>query len=101
MGPARSILRRATCASSSSTRSLQRIFHSLLPSWMRDPSNPEQPDHVLPLFIVAKIPRALLSSRVGEIDAGWHCSQAPDEMLPNLPENAGSLWEEAMFRRLF
>jgi 2-dehydropantoate 2-reductase len=36
---------------------------------------------VLPRFVVAKIFRALLSSRVGEIGAGWHCSQAPDEML--------------------
>lgn len=36
---------------------------------------------VLPRFVVARILRALLSSRVGEIGAGWHCSQAPDEML--------------------
>jgi 2-dehydropantoate 2-reductase len=36
---------------------------------------------VLPRFVVAKILSALLSSRVGEIGAGWHCSQAPDEML--------------------
>ena len=37
--------------------------------------------YVLPRLVVAKIFRALLSSRVGEIGAGWHCSQAPDEML--------------------
>jgi len=35
----------------------------------------------LPRFIVARIFRALLNSRVGEIGAGWHCSQAPDEIL--------------------
>ena len=36
---------------------------------------------VLPRFVVVKLFRALLSSRFGEIGAGWHCSQAPDEML--------------------
>ena len=37
--------------------------------------------NVLPVFVLAKMCRALLSSRAGEIGAGWHCSQAPDEML--------------------
>jgi len=36
---------------------------------------------VLPRFVVAKFFRALLASRFGEIGAGWHCSQAPDEMF--------------------
>lgn len=35
---------------------------------------------VLPRFVVMKFFRALLASRFGEIGAGWHCSQAPDEM---------------------
>jgi len=38
------------------------------------------PVEVLPRFIVMRFFRALLSSRYGEIGAGWHCSQAPDEM---------------------
>lgn len=36
---------------------------------------------VLPRFVVTTFFRALLSSRFGEIGAGWHCSQAPDEIL--------------------
>jgi 2-dehydropantoate 2-reductase len=36
---------------------------------------------VLPRFVVTKIFRALMASRFGEIGAGWHCSQAPDEMF--------------------
>jgi len=36
---------------------------------------------VLPRFVVTSFFRALLSSRFGEIGAGWHCSQAPDEMF--------------------
>ncbi|HYA63233.1 MAG TPA: hypothetical protein VED66_08510, partial [Candidatus Sulfotelmatobacter sp.] len=36
---------------------------------------------VLPRFVVTSFFRALLSSRYGEIGAGWHCSQAPDEMF--------------------
>ncbi len=36
---------------------------------------------VLPRFVVTSFFRALLSSRHGEIGAGWHCSQAPDEMF--------------------
>jgi 2-dehydropantoate 2-reductase len=36
---------------------------------------------VLPRFIVLRLFRALMSSRIGEIGAGWHCSQAPDEMF--------------------
>jgi 2-dehydropantoate 2-reductase len=36
---------------------------------------------VLPRFVVTSLFRALLSSRFGEIGAGWHCSQAPDEMF--------------------
>lgn len=35
---------------------------------------------VLPRFVVMKFFRALLASRFGEIGAGWHCPQAPDEM---------------------
>ena len=35
---------------------------------------------VLPRFVVTSFFRALLSSKFGEIGAGWHCSQAPDEM---------------------
>jgi 2-dehydropantoate 2-reductase len=35
----------------------------------------------LPRFVVTSFFRALLSSRFGEIGAGWHCSQAPDEMF--------------------
>ena len=36
---------------------------------------------VLPRFVVTSFFRALLSSRFGEIGAGWHCSQAPDEIF--------------------
>lgn len=36
---------------------------------------------VLPRLIVRRLFQALMSSKVGEIGAGWHCSQAPDEML--------------------
>ena len=36
---------------------------------------------VLPRFVATSFFRALLSSRFGEIGAGWHCSQAPDEMF--------------------
>jgi 2-dehydropantoate 2-reductase len=36
---------------------------------------------VLPRFVVTSFCRALMSSRYGEIGAGWHCSQAPDEMI--------------------
>jgi len=36
---------------------------------------------VLPRFVVTSFFRALLSSKFGEIGAGWHCSQAPDEMF--------------------
>src|SRR5271157_975864 len=36
---------------------------------------------VLPRFVVTSFFRALMSSRSGEIGAGWHCSQAPDEMF--------------------
>jgi 2-dehydropantoate 2-reductase len=36
---------------------------------------------VTPRFVVASLFRALMSSRFGEIGAGWHCSQAPDEMF--------------------
>ena len=35
---------------------------------------------LLPRIVVMRFFRALLSSRYGEIGAGWHCSQAPDEM---------------------
>jgi 2-dehydropantoate 2-reductase len=35
----------------------------------------------LPRFVVKGFFRKLMSSRYGEIGAGWHCSQAPDEML--------------------
>lgn len=49
---------------------------------------------VLPRFVVTRIFCALMSSRKGEIGAGWHCSQAPDEMfqlareLKNLAEQS-------------
>ncbi len=36
---------------------------------------------ILPRFTVTGLFRAMLSSRIGEIGAGWHCSQAPDEMM--------------------
>jgi 2-dehydropantoate 2-reductase len=36
---------------------------------------------LLPRFAVTALFRRLLSSRIGEIGAGWHCSQAPDEMM--------------------
>jgi 2-dehydropantoate 2-reductase len=36
---------------------------------------------ILPQFVVTSIFRRLLGSRFGEIGAGWHCSQAPDEMF--------------------
>ena len=36
---------------------------------------------VFPRFIVTSFFRALMASRFGEIGAGWHCSQAPDEMF--------------------
>ena len=34
----------------------------------------------LPRFLAVPLYRAFLSSRLGEIGGGWHCSQAPDEM---------------------
>jgi len=36
---------------------------------------------VLPRIVVTSFFRALLSSRFGEIGAGWHCSQAPGEIF--------------------
>jgi len=36
---------------------------------------------ILPRFAVTGLFRAMLSSRIGEIGAAWHCSQAPDEMM--------------------
>jgi len=36
---------------------------------------------LLPRFILVAFLRAFLSSKFGEIGGGWHCSQAPDEML--------------------
>lgn len=36
---------------------------------------------LLPRFILVALLRALLASKYGEIGGGWHCSQAPDEML--------------------
>jgi len=51
--------------------------------------------NVLPRFVMKGLFRALLSSRFGEIGAGWHCSQAPDEMfqlareLKDLVEQSG------------
>jgi len=36
---------------------------------------------VLPRFVVTSFFRAFMSSRYAEIGAGWHCSQAPDEMF--------------------
>lgn len=36
---------------------------------------------VLPRFVVTSFFCAFMSSRYAEIGAGWHCSQAPDEMF--------------------
>jgi len=36
---------------------------------------------VLPRFVLTSLFRAFMSSRYAEIGAGWHCSQAPDEMF--------------------
>lgn len=36
---------------------------------------------ILPRFVVTSLFRLLLSSRLGAIGVGWHCSQAPDEMF--------------------
>ncbi|MGO9445457.1 MAG: ketopantoate reductase family protein [Thiobacillaceae bacterium] len=36
---------------------------------------------VLPRFVVTSFFRAFMSSRYAEIGAGWHCSQAPDEIF--------------------
>jgi 2-dehydropantoate 2-reductase len=36
---------------------------------------------ILPRFAVIMLFRTMLSSRIGEIGAGWHCSQARDEMM--------------------
>jgi 2-dehydropantoate 2-reductase len=35
---------------------------------------------IIPHFILVAGFRALLSSKLGEVGLGWHCSQAPDEM---------------------
>ncbi len=35
---------------------------------------------MMPRFLLVAFYRALLASRIGEVGAGWHCSQAPDEM---------------------
>ncbi len=35
---------------------------------------------IVPRFILVAAFRALFASHIGEIGAGWHCSQAPDEM---------------------
>lgn len=34
----------------------------------------------LPRWLLALVLRRMLASRLGEVGAGWHCSQAPDEM---------------------
>jgi 2-dehydropantoate 2-reductase len=50
---------------------------------------------VLPRWVVQRAFGALLASRFGQIGAGWHCSQAPDEMtqlaheLKELVERSG------------
>lgn len=35
---------------------------------------------IIPRFLLVTFYRALFASRIGEVGAGWHCSQAPDEM---------------------
>jgi 2-dehydropantoate 2-reductase len=35
---------------------------------------------IVPRFLLVAAFRALFASHIGEIGAGWHCSQAPDEM---------------------
>jgi 2-dehydropantoate 2-reductase len=35
---------------------------------------------IIPRFLLVAAFRALFASQIGEIGAGWHCSQAPDEM---------------------
>ncbi len=50
---------------------------------------------LLPRFVLVAMLRKLLASRLGEIGAGWHCSQAADEMqqlageLKELMERSG------------
>lgn len=50
---------------------------------------------LLPRWVVMRMFRLVLSSRWGEIGAGWHCSQAPDEIaqlgreLKQLVEKSG------------
>ena len=54
---------------------------------------------VLPRFVVTSFFRALMSSRFGEIGAGWHCAQAPDEMF-QLAKELKDLVEESMLPAL-
>lgn len=35
---------------------------------------------IMPRFLLVAVYRALFASKIGEVGAGWHCSQAPDEM---------------------
>lgn len=35
---------------------------------------------IIPRFILVAAFRMLFASKIGEVGAGWHCSQAPDEM---------------------
>jgi 2-dehydropantoate 2-reductase len=35
---------------------------------------------IIPRFLLVSAFRTLFASKIGEVGAGWHCSQAPDEM---------------------
>jgi hypothetical protein len=35
---------------------------------------------IIPRFVLVAALRPLLSTKFAEVGAGWHCSQAPDEM---------------------
>jgi len=49
---------------------------------------------IIPRFILVAAFRALFASKIGEIGAGWHCSQAPDEMQ-QLAEDLKALVEKS------
>jgi 2-dehydropantoate 2-reductase len=48
----------------------------------------------IPRFLLVVAFRALFASKIGEVGAGWHCSQAPDEMQ-RLAEDLEALVERS------
>jgi 2-dehydropantoate 2-reductase len=49
---------------------------------------------LIPRFLLVAAYRALFASKIGEVGAGWHCSQAPDEMQ-RLAEDLEALVEQS------